>query len=156
MTNGEHKVSPKDVFLHLLGIITLYVSAGSFISLVFQYINIAFPDPLVPYENPQEAMRWAIALLIIMFPVYGGTTRFLNQDYVRTPSKRNMRIRKWLIYFTLFVAALVIIGDLVALIYNFLGGDLTGRFSLKIVTVLVTAGVIFWYYYVDIKKHNTE
>src|SRR5438132_4874360 len=43
---------------------------------------------------------------------------------------------KWLIYLTLFVAALIIIGDLVSLIYNFLGGDVTIKFVLKALSVL--------------------
>lgn len=150
------KVNPKDVFLHLLATITLYISAGSFIALVFQYINLAFPDPLLTWEDPQAAMRWPIAILIIIFPVYIFTMRFLNKDYERSPEKRSLQIRKWLVYLTLFVAALIMIGDLVTLVYNVLEGELTARFSLKVATVLATAGAIFWYYYTDVKKHNTE
>lgn len=150
------KVNPKDVFLHLLATITLYISAGSFVALVFQYINLGFPDPLLTWEDPQAAMRWPIAILIIIFPVYIFTMRFLNKDYERSPEKRSLQIRKWLVYLTLFVAALIMIGDLVTLVYNVLEGELTARFSLKVATVLATAGAIFWYYYTDVKRHGTE
>ena len=158
--NISEKTSPKDVFLHLLAIITLYVAAGGLVTLLFQYVNVFFPDPLVDgyysIQSAYGAIRWAISTLIIVFPVYVLTSWFLNKGYVANPSKRNLRIRKWLIYFTLFVAAVVIIGDLVTLIYNLLGGELTIRFFLKILAVLTVAGSIFSYYFWDVRKHKTE
>jgi uncharacterized membrane protein len=154
------KAEPKDVFTHLLAIVALYFSAGSFMTLIFQYVNIALPDPL---ENGSSYLtgaynliRFAISSLIIIFPVYIFTTRFLNKSYEQNPLKRNLRIRKWLVYFTLFVTALVIIGDLVALINNLLGGELTVRFLLKVVTVFFVAASIFSYYFWELKKHKEE
>jgi len=157
---GHKKSSPKDVFLHLLAIITLYVSAGSFVSLLFQYINIYFPDPLdqgyYTLAGAYQAVRFAVASLIVMFPAYVITTRFLNQSYKTEPEKRNLRVRRWLVYFTLFAAGLIMLGDLVTLIYNFLNGDLTTRFALKILTVLIVAWSVFWYYFRDLRQHQTE
>ena len=148
------KSSPKDVFLHLLAIITLYVSAGGFIALLFQYINILFPDQLNSYDSYRissaySTIRWAIASLIILFPAYIGVSWFLQKEYVNNPLKRELRVRRWLIYFTLFAAGLIIMGDLVSLIYWFLSGELTARFILKIATVLIVAGVVFGYYLWD-------
>lgn len=155
------KTSPRDVFLHLLAIITLYVSAGSFITLLFQYINILIPDALdqagyYPRTASYGTIRWAIASLVVIFPVYISTSWFLNQSYVASPAKRNLRIRKWLIYFTLFAAALIIIGDLVALLYNLLGGEFTTRFILKVLAVFFAAGSVFHYYFWDLRRHNIE
>lgn len=154
MANNEHTVSPKDAFLHLLAIITLYISAGSFIALLFQYINYWVEDQFSPFSA--GSMRWAVAILIIVFPTYVFTMRFLQADYAKHPSKRDLRIRKWLIYLTLFLAALIMIGDLITLIYNFLEGDYTTGFLLKVLTVLLTVGAVFWYYYIDIRKHPVE
>ena len=154
------RTSPKDVFLHLLAIIALYVAAGSFVTLLFQYINIFFPDPIVDHyyslQSAYSTIRWVISTLIIVFPVYILTSWFLNKGYLANPSKRNLRIRKWLIYFTLFVAALIITGDLVTLIYNLLGGELTIRFFLKILAVLATAGSVFFYYFWDVRQYKIE
>ncbi|MDP3934630.1 MAG: DUF5671 domain-containing protein [Candidatus Giovannonibacteria bacterium] len=150
------KAGPKDVFLQLLNIIALYVSAGMFINLIFSYINIWLPDTLS--ENyytllaARSSVRWAIASLIVVFPVYIWATWFLNKGYAAMPEKREMKIRKWLLYFTLFLAGIIIIGDLVTLIYNLLQGELTTRFLLKIFTVLIVAGGIFGYYILDIKN----
>lgn len=156
----DKKVSPRDVFTHLLAIVALYASAISFLVLVFQFVNVQFPDVLsgdyFGMQGAYSAMRFAIATLLVVFPVYLFTTRFLNKSYDANPTKRDLRIRKWLIYFTLFVTALVVIGDLVTLINNFLSGEITLRFILKTLAVFFVAGSTFFYYFVDIKKHNTE
>ncbi len=161
MSDTAVKTTPKEVFLHLLSIITLYASAISFTVLVFQYINVWIPDPLgvgggYYAYGARQSIRWSLAVLMVIFPVYIAVGWFLNKGYERRPEKRNARIRKWLLYFTLFVAALIIIGDLVALIYNLLGGELTLRFFFKMLTILFVAGSIFGYYLVDIRKHHTE
>lgn len=154
------KTSPKDVFLHLLAILTLYGSAIAFTTLLFQYINILIPDPLEynPYtrDSAYSSIRWAIASLIVIFPAYIATGWFLNKNYIHFPEQRNLKIRKWLIYFTLFAAALIIMGDLVALIYNLLQGELTLRFFLKISTIFFVAGSIFSYYLWDLRRHNIQ
>ncbi|MEK7567212.1 MAG: DUF5671 domain-containing protein [Patescibacteria group bacterium] len=157
---NKPKTSPKDFFLHLLAIIALYFSAGSFVTLIFQYINVIFPDILVSgayyLRSAYSAIRWAIASLIVVFPTYVLTSWFLEKNYQKIPEKRNLKIRRWLVYFTLFAAAVIMIGDFVALVYNFLGGELTIRFVLKAIAIFFTAGIIFGYYFYDIYKHKTE
>lgn len=147
--SGEARAQggPRDVFIHLLAMITLYISAVSFGSLLFQYINRWFPDPLVDqYAYASGSIRWALASLVIVFPVYVWVSRLLAREMLEHTEKRELRIRRWLLYFTLFAAAVVIIGDLVALVYNFLGGDLSTRFVLKILAVLSIAAAVFVYY----------
>lgn len=148
------KSSPKDVFIHLLSIIALYTAAGSFIALIFQYINLLFPDPLEVgyYYSFASTIRWSMASLIVVFPAYLFVMRMLAQDYAKHPEHKELRIRKWLVHFTLFVAAIIIGGDLISLIYNFLEGDLTMRFALKILTIFVVAGMIFYYYLRDLRE----
>ena len=158
---NQIKVTPKDFFLHLLSIVALYVGAISFLVIIFQYVNLAFPDLLEQgyYFNSDgayRAIRWAIASLIVIFPVYVFTTRFLNGEYAKEPEKRELRVRKWLLYFTLFVAALTIIGDLVRLIFNFLEGEITVRFLLKVLAVLFVAGSVFYYYLQDLRKNTSK
>jgi len=153
--NNENQIiksSPKDVFMHLLNMIALYASATSILVLLFQYINIYFPDILNPYFDPGSPMRGAIASLIIIFPVFILTSKFIQKDIEKFPQKSELKIRKWLLYFTLFIAAIIIIGDLVSLIYNFLQGELTIRFFLKIISVLAVAASIFGYYLYELRR----
>lgn len=147
------KSTPKDVFMHLLGIVALYFVAINFITLIFQYINLGFPNVLEPvyYGGAANSIRWAMAAIIIVSPVYFWIMSSMARDFKKDPEKRELKIRKWLVYFTLFVAAVTIISDLVALVYNFLGGDLTMRFALKVLTVLVVALIVFVYYLRDLR-----
>ena len=157
MTDSSGKrVLAKEVFLHLLSIITLYFSAASFVTLLFQYVNILSPDVL-PLEGGYYSsypFRFAVSSLIVVFPVFIIVSWFLNMSYLRDPEKREFKLRKWLVYFTLFVAALIMIGDLVALVYNFLGGGIALQFVLKALSLLFTAGAIFWYYLSDIRREG--
>ena len=121
-------------------------------TLLFEYINVLFPDPLERFQDIFSGkIRFSIASLIIIFPLYIVLTRLVNQDIRRNPEKRHMGIRKWLIYITLFVAGATIVGDLIALINTFLGGDLTIRFVLKVSIILVVVGAVFLYYFYDLK-----
>lgn len=156
MDNQTQKTYPRDVFMYLLNTIALYVSAFSILNLVFEYINAIFPDKLNPYYNPGDAIRWMLSLFIIIFGVFIWTSRFLGKDLAKNPSKSDLKIRRWLIYLTIFLAALLLIGDLVALIYNFLNGDLTLPFVLKVISVFIVGGVVFWYYLYDLKKKPGE
>lgn len=150
------KTEPKDVFLHLLAIIALYASAAAFLVMIFQYINVLIPDLLThgyyQLQSYYGSIRWSISSLIVIFPVYAWAGYYLNKIYSREPEKRNLRIRKWLLNFTVFAAALIIIGDLVTLIYNFLGGDITSRFVLKIAAVFFVAVSVFFYYFWELKS----
>lgn len=150
------KTAAKEVFLHFLAIFTLYGSAVSFLTLLFQYINFLVPDPLSPeigyarsYLGP---LRLAISTLIVVYPVFIIVSWFLNRSYFQDSQKRELRLRKWLIYFTLFAAAIIIIGDLVKVVYTFLGGEVTWRFILKAFSVLLVAGLVFGYYLNEVRR----
>ena len=140
----KSKASPKDVFMHLLSIVTLYVSVVSFIALLFQYVNVLFPDQLnFYYTSALNTIRQSTASLVVVFPVYILVSWLLGRDFAREPGKREIKIRKWLLYLTLFIATITIIVDLVTLVYNFLSGELTVRFLLKVMAVLIVAAAVF-------------
>lgn len=143
----------KDFFFQIGIIVGLYISAGSLIALLFQLINYTFPDELSYYNDPYSTgMRIAIASLIVIFPLFLTLGHFLQKDYKIHPEKRSFTIRRFLVSLTLFVAIALIVGDLVALINVFLGGEITIRFILKVLTIIVVAGLVFGYYFMDYKR----
>ncbi|HEX9608683.1 MAG TPA: DUF5671 domain-containing protein [Candidatus Paceibacterota bacterium] len=153
------KLTPKDFFLNVAVMATLYVSAFSLITLLFQYIDTVFPREIGGYRDPYgSGISFAIASLIIVFPLYVFFTRLLNQDIRKNPEKRDLGIRRWLIYITLFVAGAAVAIDLIILLNTFLSGqELTVGFMLKVVTIVVVIGGIFAYYFLDLKrKWETE
>lgn len=151
-------LSAREAFFYLLMFLTLYVSAIGFGTLWFQFINRWLPDAASPlYEHASiDIIRRAAASLIITFPIFLFVSRLLARAIGRDPEKRGSKIRKWLTYLTLFLAAGVIIGDLIALVNNLLSGELTLRFVLKVLVILLIAGTIFGYYLRDLRQEEKE
>ncbi len=151
------KSTPKDVFLHLFNIVTFYLSVIGFITLFVQYINAMFPDPLNYYFTAiANGVRWSTSVLFVAVPAYLFTTWLLNKDLKAEPEKRDLKLRKWLIYFTLFISAITIIIDLMVFVYNFLDGELSARFLFKVLVVLLVAGAVFGYYFWELKRGDKK
>lgn len=145
-TTPTAKVTPRDFVLWVFSMGALVVSIISFITLAFEYINRLVGDAPI-YDLYSTGLRMAMATLIIVFPLYLWSTRFLNQDIRAIPEKKELWVRKWLIYIGLFVAVVVIIIDLIVLINTYLGGEeITAAFLLKVLTVLLVVGAAFTYY----------
>ena len=149
------KVTPKDFFLWLGAVIALYSSVGALIALLFQYINYAFPDPLAYYyvDPFSSGMRFSMATLMVMVPVAILIFRFIRKDISAVPEKKELWIRRWALVLTVFLAALVVVGDLITLINYFLGGDLTTQFLLKVGVVLLVAGGVFLHFLADMRGY---
>ncbi|MFH0804126.1 MAG: DUF5671 domain-containing protein [Candidatus Zambryskibacteria bacterium] len=152
---GNNKTSAKDFFLHLGVIVSLYAIVISFLNLAFKIINKAFP------EVAQNIYAWGagseismpVATLIIVFPLFAVLSHFAYKAYVGSLDKQEPWIRKWLIYVTLFVAGVTLVGDLITVLYKFLDGqDLTAAFLLKALVVFLVAGAVFGFYLQDIRE----
>jgi hypothetical protein len=151
-------LSAREAFMYLLLFTTLYVVAYNLGSLLFQFINRAFPDP-ASYASEtyvRNSIRWSVASLVVALPVFLYMASLTNSAARRDPNKRTSPVRRWLTYLTLFIAACVLIGDVVTLVYNLLGGELTARFVLKVLTVGVIAGTAFWYYLSELRRDERE
>lgn len=152
-------LSPREAFLYLVLFAALYLSAYHLGSLLFDLVNRFFPDPADPaylVRNLAHSMRWSVASLVIAFPVFLLVARQLGGELARSPVKRLSAVRRWLTYLTLFLAATVLVGDLITLVYNLLGGELSMRFVLKVLVVAVIAGAIFGYYLLDLRREEQE
>lgn len=147
--------APQDVFLYLLNILTFYLSVIGFIMLYIQYISALFPDPLNFYYTAiANGVRVATSMFVVAVPVFILTSWLLAKDLKVNPEKREARLRKWLTYLTLFVSAVTIIVNLIIFVYNFMSGELTIQFFLKILTVLLVALGVFGYYIWELKRKD--
>ncbi|KAB2962826.1 MAG: hypothetical protein F9K16_08115 [Thermoanaerobaculia bacterium] len=151
-------VSAKEAFLYLVLFTSLYIWIGCLGSLVFDLINEAWPDPAMQgsYGGADESIRWAVSWIIVAFPVFLGLSHSLQKSVRAEPTKRSSRVRKWLTYLTLYVAATTLLADVATLVYNALGGELTTRFLLKSLTVAILAGGVFGYYLTDLRVDEKE
>jgi hypothetical protein len=152
-------LSAREAFEYLILFATLYVAAFSLGRLIFQFINLALPDPLSqPFESGviRGAIRWSVAALVVTTPVFLRSAWTNAKAMEASPTKRASPVRRWLTYMTLAITASVLIGDATSLVYNFLGGETTLRFLLKSLTVAVIAGAAFVYYLSDLRRDETE
>ncbi|MGY0561064.1 DUF5671 domain-containing protein [Luteimonas sp. A277] len=152
-------LSAREVFLYLLMFATLYLSAWHVGSLLFDLINLALPDA-ADGESARgrldSSMRWSIAGVVIAFPVFVAVARGLARELADSPVRRLSAVRRWLTYLTLFFAASVLIGDMIVLVYNLLGGGLSARFLLKVLVVAVIAGTVFGWYLQDLRREERQ
>lgn len=152
-------LSARDAFLYLVMFSTLYYGAWNLGSLLFSFIDRAFPDPALgryPGFNSLDGQRWSTAAVIIAFPVFFFVARYISLQIRENPFKRLSPARRWLTYLTLFVASASLLADMTTLIFNLLGGDLTARFLLKVLVVAAIAGSAFTFYLLDLRKEEKE
>ncbi len=155
---NESKLQIGFFFLSLGVLISLITSVVSFINLVFEALNKRFPDVLnssyeYGYSTWQyEGMRAALATLIIFFPVYLLVSYFWKKFEQSGLLRYDVLVKKWLIYIILFLSSVVVIVDLNTLVRYFISGEITTRFVLKVVTVLVAALVVGLYYMLTLRE----
>jgi hypothetical protein len=142
------RTSPRDFFLYLFATGALYFSAVDLIVLLRQYVNYFFPDPLSysGFTGLSNAMRLSMAFLIVLYPAYVIVMSILGRDTDREPAKQELWVRRWSLYLTLFLSGVTMVGDLIYLVYSFLGGDFTLRFILQALAILIVAAAVFGYY----------
>lgn len=156
MATQKHASAAKDVFSYLLMIIMLYVGVIAFVAMIWQYINVAFPDLLNVSYGAYDIIRNSISSLVIVWPVLIFVSWMIGKDLRADHEKQNIRVRKWLLYLTLFIASLTIIIDLITLLNSFLSGEITMRFVLKVLTILAVAIAVFGYYLWDLKRDASQ
>ena len=150
-------LSARDAFLHLVLFMSLYVAAWQLGSLLFDLVNLALPDPADPDYRVQgigQSMRWSASSVVIAFPLFAFLAHRLSRELRRDPNKRRSQVRRWLTYMTLFLATAVLAADLVTLVYNVLGGELSARFLLKVLIAGGIAGAIFTFYLLDLRREE--
>ena len=148
------------MYIVVLG--TMVLCAYQFGALLFEIINRVVPDAMDAgryaegYVYSNVTMRWSISTLIVAFPVFVVMSRLVDRAARVDPTKRASRVRRRLTYILLFVASCVLIADLTTLVYYFLGGEVTLRFFLKVLTVGAIAGTVFLHYWWDLRSAEQE
>lgn len=155
--SSKPKTTPKDFFINLGAIVALYTVVVTLLNLLFTVINVAYPKVTSYYYYGSQSISLPVSTLIIFFPIFILLMWLLEKGYSSEPEKRNLPVRRWLSYITLFIAGLVLAGDLVTVIYYWIDGqELTAGFLLKALSVLVVIFVAFMYYISDIRAKLTS
>ena len=149
------KVTPKDFFLWSGAMIALYVSIFSFISLIFNYLNYVFPSSLRYYRiDPYlSGVSYEMALLVVFFPLFLILMWFIHKSIKLDATRALVWVRRWALYLTLFIAGLALAADLVTLVMYFFNGDVTVRFALKVLVLLLVLGGVFLHFLADLRGY---
>lgn len=155
---SDNNQSPKFSFFYLLSLISLLFTALPAGMVAFQLINKWLPDPLTGYTASYSSgnLKFALSSLLIAVPVYFWTMFQINRGLVKKELERKADLRRWLIYFTLLVAAVVMLGWLIALFYRYLDGELTGQFLAKSGVAIAISATIFLFYRYDLRRDPEE
>lgn len=146
----------RNAFLYLMSFFTLGFVAFAVGNILFQIINYFYPDPELYVFVSTDALNFSLSSLIVTAPVFFFATRAINKHLRTKEIAEDSGIRKWLTYLILLITALTMIGDLIAVINDYLQGDLVLRFFLKALVVLLIAGLIFTYYFLDIQSVKSD
>jgi len=147
--------SPRDAFLHLVALVSLYNAALAVGGILFVVIDRWLPLPLDRDSFWKGALRWAVATLVVSLPILLLVLRAIGRDAARNPVSRLTPVYRFLAYLALLVTALVMAGDLVCVVINFLQGDATPRFLLKAMVVLAVAGAVYLWYASDLRREES-
>jgi hypothetical protein len=154
----DRKITPQYFFLSFGVLVSLIVTITAFINLIFETLDRAFPDALTSvytygynsYNN--EGVRTALAIVIIFFPLFIFLSKKWTMYSNSTLTAHNRTLRKWIIFFVLFLVTLTAAIDLVVLIRYFLSGEITTRFILKVLTIFAVASLVYWQYISELKR----
>ena len=148
--------SPRDAFLHLLAMAMLYTAAIGTGVILFRFVERLLPAPGdTAGFGRSDTLRSAAAALLVSLPILAIVHRTIDREMRANPASRIAPLYRVLAYLSLLVTALVMAGDLVCVIVGFLSGDLTLRFILKGIVVLLLAGGIYLWYSSDMRREES-
>lgn len=148
--------SAKFAFFYMLSLVALVFMALGTGMIIFQVINKKLVDVINQFQGSfsSDQLKFAISALIISTPIYYLASWQIQKSLFSAILAKDSGVRKWLTYFVLFVSSVIMLGWLVAVINNFLDGELTTKFILKALTAIFIAAIIFSCYFYDIKREN--
>jgi hypothetical protein len=144
-------VSAREAFLYLVLFLLLGVVAWNLGSLLFALIDVAVADVL-DTQSRDTQIRGAISGLVVGTPLFAWLGWRIYKQRRANPAMQRSAVRKWLTYVTLVIAACVLVGDAIGIVYNFLSGELSTRLGLKLLVVAAIAGSIFAFFIRDAER----
>jgi uncharacterized protein DUF5671 len=142
----------RDAFYYLLTFITLGFWAVALGQLFYTLIDRRFPSPVGPYSGGAYSgsllseVAWQLATIIVAYPCFVFVGRLIARENARRPDALESGVRVWITYVALVIAALVVLMDAIWFLNALLRGELTAKFVLDSLVLLVLGGGVFGYY----------
>lgn len=139
-------VSAREALIYGLLFLLLGCICWHLTMLGLRLIELLLADPAERHPMPASVMRWNMAVLIPTVPLFLWLNRRVAAATAGDPGRRRSLVRKWFAAVTMLLAALALLGDLVAVVHALLNGELTARFLAKAALVGLIGGLAFAYY----------
>ncbi|MDP3956228.1 MAG: DUF5671 domain-containing protein [bacterium] len=153
----KHTTRPLEVFFAVGSLVLTFIVAFATGGLLFSLVDNYIADPLADLYRmtiSADSIRYTMSILIITFPLLLLARHYLKRTADARGNQLTSRVYDALTYAVLFIAGGTIVGDLVAVVFNFLRGEATSRFMLKALIVLLIAGIVFKYYLTDRRRRE--
>ena len=138
------------VFAFLGVILALIVVLISFFTISYTVIDTLLTDPTdywhSYFNGRYQGLPFALSFFFVSFPLFLYFSRKVSTVNAGTLSRGMTRLRSSAVAFALTVATGILVISSAILIYNFLTGDLTIRFFLKLLVAVGAGGALFYYY----------
>lgn len=143
-------------FEHILMFISLAVLAVSIALILNYFVDGYFPNSAIArtvysYSYQNSALRGYLSALLVSLPLFSFLFLDITKRSLTHPEIRNLIVRKLLIYLTLIVTFIMMLGYVIAAVYGLLGGNLSVNFLLHLLVTFATSGTIFTYYLWQVK-----
>ncbi len=149
----------RDAFFYLLNFVTLGFWTTALGSIFYTYIAHVIPDATGignGYPSLRDQIAWQLATVLVTFPIFAFVHRLIAQQLAQRTDGYDSGVRKWLTYIALVIAALVVVLDAIWFLDSLFRGQLTLRFILDSLVLLVLGGGVFAYYLATIDGPRRE
>ncbi len=143
----------RTAFYYLLNFLALGFWTVALGQIFYVLIAHAIADPVhtryydyYGTSSIRDQISWQLATVIVTFPLFAYVHRSIAKNLERRPDLYDSGVRTWLTYVALVIAACVVLTDAVWFLYQLIVGQLTLRFILDSIVLLVLGGGIFVYY----------
>jgi hypothetical protein len=149
----------RDAFYYLLNFMTLGFWTVALGQIFYILIARVFPDATQTQyyaQSLRDQISWQVAVVVIAFPVFAFVHSLIGRELSKRPDLYDSGVRRWLTYLALVIAALVVLTDGIWFISALLRGEITIRFILDSLVLLVLGGGVFLYYLKTIDAPATK
>lgn len=148
-SRSQYGENARDAFYYLINFITLGFWTVALGQIWYVLIARWVPDAAA-YDyrqiNLRDQISWQAATVIVAFPIFAFVHYLIRKQLALRPDMYESAVRKWLTYIALVFAALVVLTDGVWFTNALLRGEITVRFILDSIVLLVLGGGVFAYY----------
>ncbi len=157
-----HNTSMWDAFEHILLFISLYVMTLAISLTLHYFVDKYFPKISsledISSENTfyDTLLRGYLSALIVSTPLFIYFFLKITKRTQVYPPLRQLKSRKFLIYLTLVVTFLILIGNAISTVYGLLSGNVTLNFFMHLIVTALVCGIIFTYYLNQVKEDRRQ